>query len=258
MSSNSARPGPVAPPPAPADVGIVAAMPMEIGPLLARLKNPRKYAGERHTVIEGELAGKIIVAIVAGVGRKSARRGTQLLISGHRPRWIISAGFGGALDPSLKRNQVVLADEVLDTDGLRLSIDVSVPKESTGKHKITTGRLLTVDKIIRTAAEKAALRNQYYRADLLDMETSAVASVCTERGVRFLGVRVISDEAGVDLPPEILSIMGPTGSFRVGAAMGAIWRRPSSLKELLVLRDHANSAAEVLTAVLPGIIGQLP
>jgi adenosylhomocysteine nucleosidase len=180
------------------------------------------------------------------------------LISGHRPRWIISAGFGGALNPGLKRNQVVLADEILDTDGLRLSIDVSAPTESTGKHAITTGRLLTVDKIIRTAAEKAELRNEYHQADMLDMETSAVASVCTERGVRFLGVRVISDEAGVDLPPEILSIMGPTGSFRVGAAMGAIWRRPSSLKELLVLRDHANAAAEVLTAVLPGIIRQLP
>jgi adenosylhomocysteine nucleosidase len=258
MSSNSARPGPVAPPPAPADVGIVAAMPMEIGPLLARLKSPRKYSGERHTVIEGELSGKIVVAIIAGVGRKSARRGTQLLIGGHRPRWMISAGFGGALDPGLKRNQVVLADEVLDTDGLRLSIDVSAPAESTTKHKITAGRLLTVDKIIRTAAEKAALRHQYHQADLLDMETSAVAAVCNERGVRFLGVRVISDEAGVDLPPEILSIMGPTGSFRVGAAMGAIWRRPSSLKELLVLRDHATAAAQVLTDVLPGIIRQLP
>jgi len=258
MSSNSARPGPVAPPPAPADVGIVAAMPMEIAPLLARLKNPRKYASERHTVLEGELSGKIVVAIITGVGRKFARRGTQLLIGGHRPRWIISAGFAGALDPGLTRNQVVLADEVLDTEGLRLSIDVSTPSQSGGKHKITTGRLLTVDRIIRTAAEKAALREEYHRADVLDMETSAVASVCTDRGVRFLGVRVVSDEAGVDLPPEVLSIMGPTGSFRVGAAMGAIWRRPSSLKELLVLRDHANAAAQVLTEVLPSIIRQLP
>jgi adenosylhomocysteine nucleosidase len=231
---------------------------MEVAPLLALLKNPRKYASERHSVVEGELAGKIVVAIIAGVGRKSARRGTQLLLGGHRPRWIVSAGFAGALDPALKRNQVLLVGEVIDPEGLRLSIDVSTPVESSGKHRLSTGRLLTVDRIIRTAAEKAALRAEFHQSDILDMESSAVASVCTERGVRFLGVRIVSDEAGVDLPPEVLSIMGPTGSFRVGAAMTAIWRRPSSLKELLVLRDHAHSAAQVLAEVLPGIIRQLP
>ena len=89
------------------------------------------------------------------------------------------------------------------------------------------------------------------------METSAVAAICAARQVRFLSMRVISDVAGVDLPPEVLTIMGPSGGYRLGAAVTAIWKRPSSFKELLVLRDHANEASARLAEVLPDLIGQL-
>jgi adenosylhomocysteine nucleosidase len=90
------------------------------------------------------------------------------------------------------------------------------------------------------------------------METAGVLGLCGERGVRALSVRVISDEAGVDLPPEVLTILGGTGGYRLGAAIGAVWRRPSSLKDLWALREHAWAAAERLARVLPGTIAQLP
>ena len=247
----------IAPPPVPADIGIVVAMPMEISPFLARLKNVRKYAGERQTVVEGELGGKIIAVLVAGVGRKAAAKGTRLLVSGHRPLWIVSAGYGGALNPSYRRNQIVLPDEILDPEGNRLAVPVTLPESSEARPRLVTGRLLTVDHIVRTAAEKAELRAGHHDADLIDMESSAVAAVCAERGVKFLGVRIISDDAGVDLPPEILTILGPSGGFRVGAAVGALWRRPSALKELLVLREHANHASRKLGEALPAILSRL-
>src|SRR4051794_20051165 len=98
-----------APAPLAADVGIVAAMVIEVGFLTDRLKNVRKYAGSGHTVIEGEAGGKLIVLIVGGMGRDAARRSTGILLDGHRPRWVVSAGFAGALDPALKRNDAVLA-----------------------------------------------------------------------------------------------------------------------------------------------------
>ena len=43
-----------------------------------------------------------------------AAAGAELLIAGHRPRWIISAGFAGGLDPALARNDLVLPHEVID------------------------------------------------------------------------------------------------------------------------------------------------
>ena len=245
---------PLAPPPVAADVGLVAALAIEINPFLARLTKVRKYSSEKHAILEGELAGKIVAVIVVGPGRKAANRGTELLLAGHRPSWVVSAGLGGALDPELRRDDLVLGDQVIDPDGNRLAIDVKM-RDDPGS-RVGTGTIVTADAIVRTAAEKAELRGRT-GADVVDMETSAVASVCRERDVRFLAVRAISDEAGIDLPSEIAAIFGRSGGYRVGAALGAIWKRPSSLKDLWALREHAISAADRLARFLPGLIDRL-
>jgi adenosylhomocysteine nucleosidase len=247
-----------APAPVPVDVGIVAALPIEVGFLVDRLAKVRKYSGAGHAVVEGECSGKLVALVVAGMGRESARRGAQLLLDGHRPRWIVSVGFGGALSPDLKRNDVVMATEVLDLEGRRFAIDVGVGVGPGGQGpRIVPGRLLTVDRIIRTAAEKADLRGRF-AADVVDMETSAVAALCSERLVKFLSIRVVSDEAAVDLPAEVASLMTRSGSYRVGAALRAIWQRPSSLKDFWALHEHAQEAADRLAAVASLAIGELP
>jgi len=244
-----------APAPLPADVGIVAAMSLEVGFLLDRLTKVRKYAGPKHTIVEGELEGKLVVLIVAGVGRESARQGTQLLLDGHRPRWIFSVGFAGALDPALNRLDLVLADEVLDLERRRYAIDVAVPS-AVPSSRVRTGKLLTVDHIITTVREKAELREQF-GADLVDMESSAVASVCSDRSIRFLSIRVVSDDARNDLPPEVVSLLTRSGSYRIGAALRAIWNRPSSLKDFWALHEHSQEAADRLASFTADAIGLL-
>ena len=89
----------VAPAPVPADVGVVAALAIEIGDLVDGLKNVRKYQSASIPVIEGEHGGKIVAVAVSGPGRAAARRATEVLFSGHRPRLIISAGFAGGFEP---------------------------------------------------------------------------------------------------------------------------------------------------------------
>ncbi len=247
---------PKAPAPVPADVGIVAALAIEVAPLLARFRDVRKYSGPRFSVIEGDCGGKLVALVLTGTGRARAQRGAEILLDGHRPRWIVSAGFAGALDPGLKRNEIVLPREVVNLEGRRFAIDLAIPPGSESQG-LKTGRLLTVDEIVRTSAEKAELRRKF-DAELVDMETSAVAALCGERGTRFLSVRVVSDDAAVDLPPEILSIVGRSGGLRLGATLGALWKRPSSLKDLLELREHAVEAAGRLSTFLAGTIPRLP
>ena len=241
-----------APPPVSADVGVVAALGIEVAPFLAKLGRVRKYSGPKVSVVEGEVAGKLVAVVLAGAGRARAQRGAEVLLDGHRPRWIVSAGFAGALDPTLRRNDLVLASGVVTLEGRRYGIDLAVP-EGQG---LRSGRLLTVDEIVRTAAEKAELRRAH-GADIVDMESSAVAALCAERGVRFLSARVVSDEAGTDLPPEVLAILGRSGGLRLGAAVGAIWKRPASVKDLLALRTHAAEAADALARFLLGAMARL-
>jgi adenosylhomocysteine nucleosidase len=240
--------GRLAPPPVAVDVGIVAALSIEVGFLVDRLTGIRKYSGPRHTIIEGECAGKLVALVVTGIGREAARRGAQLLLDGHQPRWLLSAGFAGALDPGLARYSLVMPNQVIDRDGGRFAIDLRVPTTPGGDDRlltIRTGRLLTVDRIIATAAEKAALRAEY-AADLVDMETSAVAALASARAIRFLAIRIISDEAGVDLPPEIVALLTRSGTYRIGAALRAIWNRPGRIKDFWALHEHAQEAADRL------------
>src|SRR5271156_5243993 len=86
-----------APAPVPADVGIVAAMPMEVADLVNGLKKVWKYQSVSIPIIEGEHAGKIVAVAIGGMGRTAAGRAADVLIAGHRPRWLMSVGFAGAL-----------------------------------------------------------------------------------------------------------------------------------------------------------------
>lgn len=251
------------PAPEPVEIGIVAALPIEVGPLRDLMTDAATIAdpeGRHRPVVEGKIGQKAVALIVAGVGRSMAAKGTRRLLAGHRPRWIVSAGFGGALDPALRRNDVFFATEIVDgttPDRPPLAIGMRPPESPPGsKIRYASGRLVTAAEVVRTAAEKADLRRRF-EADAVDMETASVAGLCADRATRFLSVRVISDEAGDDLPPEVMTIMGPTGGFRLGATIGALWKRPGSVKDLWALREHAGEAAERLAEVLPGILGQL-
>ena len=118
------------------------------------------------------------------------------------------------------------------------------------------GRLLTVDQVVLRAAEKGDL-HQSYQADLVDLETSAVAAICNEKLVRFLSIRVISDDAHADLPRELAAILNRSGSYRVGAALRSLWHRPSSLKDFWALYEHSIEAAGRL-ATFVALLDDLP
>ena len=245
----------IAPPPGSVDVGIVAALPIELAPFLPRLSSVRKYSAGGRAVVEGEIAGKLVAVAIGGPGRAAATDSARRLVAGHRPRWIVSAGFAGALDPGLARREVLFPDEIVGPDGASIRVALAIDPAGDGP-AIRTGRLATVEEVVRTPADRAELRART-GAIAVDMETSAVASFCAEAGRRFLAVRVVSDSAEDVIPPEALALVGPTGSYRVGAALGAIWHRPSSLKDLLRLREHALAAARRLADVLIWTIGNL-
>ena len=247
-----------APLPSPADVGIVAALDLEVGYLTDRLERVRRYAGPGQTVVEGEHAGKLVALIVGGVGRASARKAAAVLLDGHRPRWLISAGFAGALDPALRRNDAVFPTQILGPDGVAFAVDVQIPPgPSTGGPRLRTGRLATVDAIVRTTAEKAALRERT-GADVVDMESSAVASVCNDRAIRFLGIRVVSDDAATELPAEVARLLTRSGVYRAGAALRAVVGRPSVVKDFVRLHAHAQEAADRLADVTLAALSRLP
>ena len=237
-----------------ADIGIVCALPVEMAAFLDRCNRVKKYTGGNF-VFRGGLYDNIRIAVVqSGMGFAKARRATQALVDAHSPVWILSAGFSGALLPEMKVGHIVMADSIVDTFGHELKVDLNMPADpNTGLH---AGRIVTADNMVRLVSEKQALAEKH-NAIAVDMESLAVAQICRETGTPFLAVRVISDDMSTDLPPEILSVIGSSGTIRMGAAIGSLWKRPGSFKDMWHLREKARKAAEKLATFLDGIITQL-
>lgn len=237
-----------------ADVGIVYATPMEMNPFLDRCDRLRKYVGGRFTFRGGRLRDIRVAFVQCGMGPAAARAATQALLDGHAPAWVVSAGFSGALVDHLKVGDIVIGNELVDEQGHRLAIDVHMPQDAAAGRFV--GRLLMTDRIVRTVAEKRTLHERH-SALAVDMESLAVAQVCREAHRRCMVVRAVSDDLSADLPAEILSMVGETGAVRLGAAVGALWKRPGSFKELWRLRELGTTAADRLATFLEGTVEQL-
>jgi len=235
-----------------ADVAVVCALPIELAPFLARCERVRKYVGGPFVFRGGSYDGVRVAVVESGVGFARARRATESLILAHTPDWVLSCGFSGGLMPHTKIGDVVVGTEVSDVHGNSLEIGVKMAAQP-GVH---AGRLLTADSLVQTVAEKQQLAERW-QALAVDLESLAVAQVCSERGTRFMAVRAISDDLSADLPAEILSVLGNTGSMRVGAAIGAVWKRPGSFKDMWRLRETAVQTSERLADFLDGVLKQL-
>lgn len=237
-----------------ADLGIVYATPIELKPFLDRCERVRSYSGNGFTFHGGRFDDIRVVCVATGMGGERARQGTHALIDAHTPRWVLSAGFAGAIRPELHLRDILVPSTLLAPSQPPLTIDMKMPANPA--HGLHVGGLITMPEMVRTVAEKQSLA-ETSPALGVDMETYDVATVCGARHIRFMSVRVISDDLSADLPPEVLTIVGATGSLRLGAAIGALFKRPSAVQDMWRLRETALACAERLAGFLEGVVIQL-
>ncbi len=238
-------------PPATCDVGIVCALHIEIAPLLERAQRVNKVRGGDFIFYGVRLGERRIAIVETGTGRVPAQRGTHALLDGHNPPWILSAGLSGGLTEHTRIGDIVLANTVsLDDETAALNVGLQHSEDQPGVH---VGKLVTTKQIVRLVTEKQALHTRS-GALAVDMESYHVAKICVDRHKPFAAVRAISDDLTGDLPPEILGIMGPKGTVRAGAVLGALLHRPSCVTDLWALRERALSSAERLAKFLEKLL----
>jgi adenosylhomocysteine nucleosidase len=246
------------PPPPPAEIVFVFALPVEANGLIDKLTDVVKMRCPGFVEHAGYLAGRRVAVIETGVGCVAAQRATEAAIKLHQPAWIISTGFAGALTEDLRRGHIVMADRVVDTQGQQLEIGMRMDQAAIdASPSLHVGTLLTVDQLIRTRDEKERLGNEHC-AIACDMETAAVARTCQQTKVRFISVRIISDALEDELPKEIERFLDQkTIASKLGAAAGAIVKRPSSLKDMWKLQEEALKATDRLARFVSSVVDQL-
>jgi len=237
-----------------ADIGLVCALAIETSPLLERCARVKKYTGGKFTFRGGRYDAIRLAVVESGMGFAKARRATESLIEAHTPKWVLSVGFSGGLLPEMKVGDIVLANSIVDTHGNELKVDLKMGDDP--DKGVYVGRFVNSDEIVRLVKDKQELAEKH-AAIAVDLESLAVAQICRETGTKFMAVRVISDDLSADLPSEVMSVIGSTGALRVGSAIGSLFKRPSSFKDLWRLRETAHQAAERLAGFLDGVLLQL-
>lgn len=231
----------------PCTAAVVFAMAVEADAFERLAVDRLHFAAADLTIHEGLVAGRRVAWCVAGAGARAAARAARLLVDGHRPSLIISAGFAGGLDPALPRGSVVLPLRAVSADGGQSSALAA----TAGSADVA---IVSVDRVVTTAQAKRRLAAAS-GAVVVDLETHAVAGVARDRGMPCVCVRVISDDASQDLPREIAALVEPaSGMRRLGAALAAIGRRPRAVLDMWQLWEHAVVDGRTLAAAIAAVV----
>jgi adenosylhomocysteine nucleosidase len=237
---------------------LLFALGLESGGLVDRLTDLVTTECPAFVEHTGLLDGRPVMIAESGVGRDAAVQATEDLIKLHRPQWIVSTGFAGALVPDLQCGHILMADSLVDSHRHPLEVGFRIaPQTIEAMPSLHVGRLLTVDQLFRRRGEKEQLAAEF-GAVACDMETIAVAQVCHRRQVRFLSVRIISDGLDDRLPAEVEHMLDQQSlAGKLGAATRAVFQRPGSLKDMWKLREIAHRASDRLAKFLFGVVPQL-
>jgi adenosylhomocysteine nucleosidase len=214
-------------------LAIVAAFEPEVRPLVKDWGIvKREHEGRRFTFFERDHT----VVVCGGIGAQAARRTTEATLHFYHPALILSAGFAGALDPTLKVGNIFQPRFVIDVkDGSRVET------------RAGTGTLLTISGIAG-ANQKAKYLNEYGPA-AIDMEAAAVARAAQLHSVPFIAVKAISDEHDFDVPP-MDGFVSPDGKFHTAAFAVFIAIRPWLWGRTARLARNSAKASRVLCSWL--------
>ena len=192
------------------------------------------------------MGGRRALLVANGPGRENAAKSVELAAEQFPIAAIVSTGFAGALDPSLKVGDAFLAGRVIQFEG-GLKYPVELPAKPLETPAIV-GTLLTIDHVAQDASTKASLRQ--HGAGAVDMEAAAIAQQAAQRGLPFYCVRAISDKAATNLGIDFNAARRSDGTFSGWRIAGQAGLSPSRWLELFSLWRDAQKAAATLARLL--------
>lgn len=160
----------------------------------------------------------------------------------YRPRFVLSAGFSGALRPDLQVGDLLRATEILDSQGNLWP--TTWPMDGAAADALPSGRLLTVSDLVSDPHQKQRL-GQQSGALAADMESAVVARLCHEQGIPFGCVRVISDDGNTPLSLHLMDLLR-AGGIAPWRLAWILLRRPALSVELWRLAGQTRLAAKEL------------
>lgn len=180
--------------------------------------------------------------VVTGMGAKNACVAVKRALAEFPAGFVATCGFAGGLNPHLAAGTLLFAgtpppgvSERLQGRGARL------------------GSFYLSDQVAVTAAEKSRLWRTT-GSDAVEMESLAVATICLERKIPCLILRVILDEASEDLPLDFNQLVDAELKMDAGKLARSIAAAPWKIPGLLRLQRRSSAAAGKLAGALTGVL----
>ncbi|HTU93395.1 MAG TPA: hypothetical protein VMF69_25160 [Gemmataceae bacterium] len=189
-----------------------------------------------------------VLMLETGVGEAAMETALRWCLSSphfawmpYRPRFVLSVGFSGALQPGLRVGDLVLATEIVDQQGNRWP---ALRRDALAGWNIPSGRLLTVPELVGAPQEKQRL-GQKHDAIAVDMESGVAARLCHEQNVPFACLRVVSDDWQTALSPHLVELLH-RGRVSPPRLLARLLRHPTLFGELWHLAGQTRRAAQKL------------
>lgn len=214
-------------------IAIVAAMEREVAPLVRGWKvRELEHAGRQYRLFENGNA----VLICGGIGAEAARRATEAVIEAASPVRVISVGFAGALDATMKVADVLEPRVVINAaDGARTE---------TG-----SGRGALVSYAAVADRDQKQRLAKAYAAAAVDMEAAAVAQGAQVRGVQFAALKAISDAADFSMP-AMERFVSSDGRFRTARFALHVAVRPWLWGRTIALARNSSKGGRALCSAI--------
>jgi adenosylhomocysteine nucleosidase len=179
--------------------------------------------------------------LITGMGRKNAKESFLKALSVTLPRFVLTCGFAGGLDPNLKCGEIIY-----ETDSAAL-------QQVLAGSGLRAGRFHCVDSVAVTASSKFDLHRQT-GADAVEMESGAIRAIAREKGIPSATIRVISDTAEEDLPLDFNQLMTP-GMRMDPVKLGlSVARSPGKIPGLIRFGRRTRMAAQALANALERVL----
>lgn len=183
--------------------------------------------------------------VVTGMGSRNANQVIEAFLRDRHPRWVITAGFAGGLDPGFPRGTV------------GISIDPTFIEPIVSRRlDLTPMTFHESARVIPTPRAKAELHRQS-GDHAVDMESATIRRICTGRGIPSATIRVISDDASEALPLDFGSLMGPDDRMDWTRLALTLIRCPSLVPELIRFQRRLSGCADHLAEVLVEVVQHL-
>ncbi len=236
-------------------IGVIVAMEAELSHSLdlfaSRIHKADKYAKTQEIYFGDEL-----VLCISGVGKVNAASAAAMLLSLHYVDVLISIGVSGSLADDFNVGDIALVTTALEhdldlrpivespgvamgqssplhrshakvTETLHLAVEplleswsCSVYDRFGTRATLHTATVATGDTLVTSVEQKSAIVSQFPAAQLVDMETGAIAKVAINHGVPWGALRVVSDSAdSKEVAREVFAFCSWEGSKLIASTI---------------------------------------